>query len=328
MLCLKRSCLLLTVAFTTSQAVAQEQVNLYPSRAVTIVVPNAAGASFGRYARLYADKLSEGLGKPFIVDFKPGAGGTIAASFVAKAPSDGYVITLISPSFTIIPVQRKNLTYDPIKSFAPITLVSSAPYVLVVNPALPVKSVGEFVAYSRANPDKINFGTTGAGAFNHLAAAWLNVATNTKATYVHYKGGTALMTDLIAGRIQAGISSIPFVKPQVESGKIRAIGVTSLKRNPALPMLPSFAEQGAAGYDALNWIGFLAPSGTSSPIVHKLASEFGKALKAPEILSLLTRDGATPVGSTPEEFQGFLLEEMNRWKRVVSEGNIQLTPGK
>ncbi len=305
-------------------AIAQEPAAGYPSKPVTIIVPATPGASFDANARLYAQKLSDSLRQPFIVDFKPGASGTIAAAFIAKAAPDGHVITLISPSFTIAPLQYKDLPYDSVTSFAPISLVSSAPYIFVVHPSLPVRTLTEYIALARANPGKANIGTTGAGSFNHLAAEWLHIATHTKATFIHYKGGPVYLTDLLAGRIEGGISSIPFVKPHVVAGKLRAIAVTSAVRNPVVPDLPTFAEQGVPGYDAMNWLGFLAPAKTPAPTVAKLSAEFAKALKQSDVLGMLKVDGAQPVGSAPEQFSQFLVAEMARWRKLVQGGNIKL----
>ncbi|OGA50267.1 MAG: hypothetical protein A3G24_17260 [Betaproteobacteria bacterium RIFCSPLOWO2_12_FULL_62_13] len=303
-------------------ASGQEPAASYPSKPVTIIVPATAGASFDRNARLYARELGDRLRQPFVVDFKPGAGGTIAAAFVAKAAPDGHVITLISPSFTIAPLLYKDLPYDPVKSFAPISLASSAPYIFVVHPSVPARTLSEYIALARANPGKINIGTTGVGAFNHLLAAWLHIATGTKATFVPYKGGPLYMADLLAGRIDGGISSIPFVTPYVTAGKLRAIGVTSARRNPVVPDLPTFAEQGVPGYDAVNWLGFLAPAKTPGPIVAKLSAEFAKALKQSDVMGMLKVDGAQPVGSTPEQFSQFLVAEMARWRKLVQDGNV------
>ena len=305
-------------------ASAQEATSAYPSRPVTIIIPITPGGSFDVSARMYAQKLSDGLQQPFVLDFKPGAGGTIGAAYVAKSTPNGYTIILVSPSFTTATLQYKDLPYDPLKSFAPISLVSSAPYVLVVTPSLAAKSVTEYIAYAKANPGKLNIGTTGAGAFNHLAAEWLHIATNTKATFIHYKSSPVYLTDLISGRIQGGISGIPFVKGQVAAGKIRALGVTSIARNPAYPDVPSFAEQGVAGYDAVNWFGFVAPAQTPAPIINKLSGELVRALKQPDVLSTLGNDGAQPIGSTPAQFGQFLANDLARWRKLVQDGDIKL----
>ncbi len=315
---------LVASALMVLPAAAQEA---YPAKTITMVVGNLPGASLEVYARLFARKLSENMKHSVLVDFKPGAGTTIASSFIAKAAPDGYVIGLISPSFTTAPLQYKTLPFDPIESFAPISLTSSDAYVLMVNPSFAVKSVQEYIAYARANPGKINVGTTGAGAFNHLASAWLHLLTKTKATFIHYKGGSQVIADVLGGQIQGSLNSIQLAKPLGAAGKVRIIGITSAKRSAAMPDLPSFAEQGVTGYDALNWIGFIAPAKTPPAIVNRLNREFNAALRSDEIMSTLTKTGGEPMGTTPEDFKRFLVDELARWKNLVREGNIDLESG-
>lgn len=308
-------------------AAATAQAQEYPSKPIALIIGNPPGASLEIYARLYAKKLTESMKQPVLVDFKVGAGATLAFGYVAKSAPDGHTIGLISPSFTTSPVQYKNLPYDPVESFAPITLTSTDSYVLVINPGLPAKNVQEYIAYARANPGAINVGTTGAGAFNHLAMALLHLMTKTRATFIHYKGGQQVITDMLAGRIQASQNSVTLAKPLYAAGKIRIGGVTSIRRTSAMPDMPTIAEQGVPGYDVSNWIGFTAPAKTSAAIVNRLNAEFRTATKSEELMTALTRTGGDPVGMTPEEFRRFLIEDLARWRNLVRDGNIELEGG-
>lgn len=319
--CLQAVFLAVSAAFAQAQDLAPR----YPSKPVAIVVPNAPGASFDIFARMYSQKLSDSLGQPFIVDFKPGASGTIASAYVAKSAPDGHVLMIVSPSFTIAPLQYKDLPFDTIKSFAPVSLLTKAPYLVVVTTAVPIKSMKEYIAYARDNPTALNIATTGAGSFNHLAAEWIHSVTNTQVSYVHYKGGTAYVPDLVSGRVHAVISSITFMKPMIGAGKVRPIAVSSITRNPAMPDLASVAEQGVPGYDAVNWVGLVAPAGTPGAIVGRLSTEMARALKQADVLNALSLDGTQPVGSTPEQFSQALAEELERWRKLVQGRNIKLT---
>lgn len=313
------------LAMSWMQAQAQDH---WPSKPIALVIGNPPGASLEIYARLYAKKLTESLKQPVLVDFKVGAGATLAFGYVAKSAPDGHTIGLISPSFTTSPVQYKNLPYDPIESFAHVTLTSTDSYVVVINPGLPVKNISEYIAYARANPGAINVGTTGAGAFNHLAMALLHLMTGTRATFIHYKGGQQVITDMLAGRIQASQNSVTLAKPLYAAGKIRIAGVTSIRRTSAMPDMPTIAEQGVPGYDVSNWIGFTTPAKTPAAIVNRLNAEFRMATKSDELAGALQKTGGDPVGLSPEEFKRFLVADLARWKNLVKEGNIELEAGK
>ncbi len=312
----------MAAAAVTVTATAQAQE--YPSKPIALIIGNPPGASLEIYGRLYAKKLTESMKQPMLVDFKVGAGTTIASTYVAKSAPDGHTLALISPSFTTSPVQYKNLPFDPIESFAPITLTSTDSYVLVINPGLPARNLQEYIAYARANPGKINVGTTGIGAFNHLAMALLHLMTKTEVTFIHYKGGSQVITDMLAGRIQASQNSVTLAKPLFEAGKIRIAGVTSAKRTSAMPDMPTFAEQGVPGYDVSNWIGFTAPAKTPAAIINRLNSEFRAATKSEELMAALAKTGGDPVGTTPEEFKRFLIREVTNWKNLVRDGNIEM----
>lgn len=303
---------------------AQDSASRYPSRPVAIIVPNAPGASFDVFARMYADKLAAVLGQPFLVDYKPGASGTIASTFVSRSAPDGQVLLIVSPSFTIAPMQYKELPFDPIKSFAPISLMTRAPYVFVVNSALPAKNLTEYIVYAKANPGKLNIATTGAGAFNHLAAEWIHSATKTQASFVHYKGGTAYLPDLASGRVNGVIASITFMRAFINAGKVTPLALTSVARNSAMPDTPTVAEQIIPGYNAVNWVGLMAVAGTPAGIVSRLNAEITKILKQPDVLSALNKDGTESVGSTPDQFSHLIAEELGRWRDLIQSRNIKM----
>lgn len=303
---------------------AQEAASSFPSRVVSLVVPALPGASFDVTARMYAQKLSDSLRQPIVLEHRPGAGGTIAYSSVAKAAPNGYTMLLVTSTFVVTGLMYKDLSYDTLKSFSPISHTSSAPYVFYVHPSLPAKTLPEYIAYAKANPGVINIGTSGAGSINHVGGEWLHSSTDTKVTYVHYKTSPTLLTDMLSGRIQGAFSSIQFSKPHIAAGKFRPIGLTSLSRSAVLPDLPTLAEQGATGFDFVNWFGFVAPARTPSAIVAKLSGEFAKAVRLPEVAETLKSDGAQPVGSTPEQFNQLLVAESARWRKLIQERNITL----
>lgn len=311
------------LAFGLSPAQAQEGPR-YPVKPVSIIIPNAPGASMDVFARLYSDKLSAAFGQPFVIDFKPGASGTIASAFVAKAAPDGHLLLITTPSFTIVPLQYKDLPYDTSKSFTPVAMMTKAPYVMVVNADFPAKNLKEYIAYARDKPGTINVATTGSGAFNHLAAEWIHSATGTQASFIHYKGGTAYVPDLVSGRVNTVIASFGFMRTLLQGGKVRPIAVTSLQRNPAMPDVPTVAEQVVPGYDAVNWMGLVTTAGTPMPVVNRLSAEISKLLKLPDVVAALQKDGTDPVGSTPEQFRALINEELTRWRTLVETRNIKM----
>lgn len=311
------------LAFGLSSAQAQEGPR-YPVKPVSIIIPNAPGASMDVFARLYSDKLSAAFGQPFVIDFKPGASGTIASAFVAKSAPDGHLLLITTPSFTIVPLQYKDLPYDTSKSFTPVAMMTKAPYVMVVNADFPAKNLKEYIAYARDKPGTINVATTGSGAFNHLAAEWIHSATGTQASFIHYKGGTAYVPDLVSGRVNTVIASFGFMRTLLQGGKVRPIAVTSLQRNPAMPDVPTVAEQVVPGYDAVNWMGLVTTAGTPMPVVNRLSAEISKLLKLPDVVAALQKDGTDPVGSTPEQFRALINEELTRWRTLVETRNIKM----
>jgi tripartite-type tricarboxylate transporter receptor subunit TctC len=316
--------LLWCMGIAPGSVVAQESAATFPARPITLVVPAQPGASFDITARLYAQKLGDSLRQPVVLEHKPGAGGTIAYAHVAKAAPNGYTMMLVTPTFVLTGLLYKDLAWDVQKSFAPISHTSSAPYVFYVHPALPVRNLQEYMAHAKANPGVLNMGTSGAGSINHVGGEWLHSLIGARATFVHYKTSPLLLTDMLSGRIQGSISSIPFVKSHVAAGKFKPLGLTGTVRTPVYPDLPTLHEQGAAGYDLVSWFGFVAPARTPAAIVNRLSSEYAKAVKSPDVLDTLKADGALPVGSTPEQFAQLLAADVVRWRKIIQDRNIVL----
>ncbi len=295
----------------------------YPNRPVTVVVAFAAGGPAEFESRLYTQKMSQNLGKPFLLDFRPGNSGITGTTFVAKSAPDGYTLCPGQGSFTVSAATVKDITYDPVKDFAPIILMSKRSMLLVVTPDLPVRNGREYIAYAKAHPDQLNFATLGTGSVFHLAGAWLHGLTGTRVTFVPYKGVTPSTVDLIGGRVQATMMTPEIGLPVVKSGKLRVIATTGTERHPMLMDVPTLSEEGVPGYEYLGWTGFFAPAGTPAAIVNKLNAEFAKAGKAPEVAQKMADSGgAVMVLSTPAQLGQFIANEVGRWRKVVQDNNI------
>lgn len=313
-----------TLACLPLAATAQKS-DVYPSRPVTIANPYPPGGSTDPEVRLYAQKLNDSLGVPFLVDSRPGAGTTIGTASVVNAPPDGYTLVTLSSSFTIAPLIYKNLSFDPEKDIAPVSLMSQRPSLIMVNAGLPINTLSEYVAYVRANPRKFNFGTSSVGGVTHLGVVWFLHATNTTdVDIVPYKGGGPMYVDLTAGRVHAAIVAAITGVPFIKAGKLRAIAVTGTQRMKILPDVPTAAEQGAVGYDYTFWIGFGAPAKTPPSVINKLSAEFAKVAKDPAVIQKLATEANTPIGSTPAQFKQHISSEIARWNKVVRDTGIKL----
>ena len=304
------------------QASAQDPAANYPNRPITIIAIVSPGGAGETQARIYIPKLTENLGRPFIFDYKPGAGGSVGFAATAKAAPDGYTLVAATPAFSTLPAVMANLPYDPIKDFAPVVQLSSQLGMLAVHPSVPFTTMQEYVAYARANPGKLNWGTPGAGSTGHLVGAWLNDITRTNTTFVHYKG-PQLFTDLMSGIVQATANGIVNIAPLVKAGKLRALAIPGPVRSQAFPDVPTAKEQGV-DFDYPSWMGIIAPAGTPIPIVNKLNAEFIKVQKLPETLKLLEKASVMPVSGTPAEFARLLADEIGRWKRLVKQLDIKI----
>ena len=303
--------LALGAAFAAPTATAQP----YPAKPVRVVIAFSAGGTTDILARSVAQKLGEQLKQPFTIDNKPGAGGNIGTEFVVRAPPDGY--TLIVNSVGPIAVNQtlyKNLPYDPLTDLVPIVQLADVPNVLVVNPSVPARTFDEFMAYAKANPGKLNYGSTGTGTSSHLSSFMLSKRIGAETTHVPYKGATAL-NDLLAGRLQFMFATIPSVISHIRAGKLRALAVSSEKPSRSLPGVPTVAEKGFPGFAAGSWFGFFGPKGTPDSVVALLNKSVNDIL--PSLEEQMIREGADPVGGTPQQFGEFTRREYDKWKLIV-----------
>ncbi len=305
-------------------AFAQSAADAYPSKPVLLVNPYAPGGPADTETRIYAAKLGAMLGQPFIIEYKPGAGTAIGSAYVAKAPADGYTLLVTTGSLTVLPALYKNLAFDASKDFAPLSLMSQRTSVLLAHPSFPAKNFREYIAYAKANPGKINFGTAGAGSITHLAGAWMHGATDTSVTFIHYKGTGPVMPDLLAARVDlmaAGLlSALPFVK----SGKLRALAVMGAQHSTLLPGVQTIDEQGIPGYNYVSWLGISAPAGTPPTLVNKLSEALARVAKSPDVAGPLEAEGGVMIGSTPAQFGRLMVTEIDRWRKVVRDAGIKL----
>ena len=301
------------------------QAQDYPTKPIRLVVPFAAGGATDVLARLVGERLTASLGQQVVVDNRPGAGGNIGSDIVAKAEPDGYTILMGAVgTHAINPSLYPKMPYDPVKDFAPVTLVASVPNVLVVNPEVPANSVQELIDLAKAKPGELNFASSGNGTSIHLSGELFKAMTGTDIVHVPYKGSGPAVTDLLGGQVQMMFDNMPSSLPHVKAGKLRALGVTSAKRSPALPEVPTIAEAGVPGYDATSWFGILAPAGTPEPVVTRLQGAIVQALGEPEMRQRMADLGAEPVGDTPAEFGQFIAAEIAKWAKVVNDAGVKL----
>jgi tripartite-type tricarboxylate transporter receptor subunit TctC len=312
--------LALALAATTAEAVAQA----YPNRPVRMVVPLSPGGFADVPARVIAPRLSEALGQTVFVENKPGAGATIGTDFVAKSKPDGYTVLFTGTPHVISPALYKNLPYDPLKDFAPVMLVASGPYVLVVNPQLPVRSVQELIAAAKAQPGKIDYASSGNGSAQHLVSALFTSMAGIDLNHVPYKGSGPAMQDLLSGQVKVSFAGIPNVMPSLKSGKLRALAVSTPKRSPDLPDVPTVAEAGVPGYDATLWLALLAPAGTPDDVVQKLYAEATKTLREPEVQKAIAATGVEVSILGPQELPAFLQSEADKWGKVARESGATI----
>jgi tripartite-type tricarboxylate transporter receptor subunit TctC len=306
----------LMMAFAVALGAAKSETN-WPTRPVRIIVGFAAGGSTDVTARIVAQALSERLGQSVIVENRPGAGGNIGAEAVAKADPDGYTLLLATNgTLAANPSLFKKLPFNVKKDFAPIALTAFVPNLLVVNPSVPATNLADFIAYAEANPGKLNFGSSGNGTSLHIAGELFNVLAGVNMTHVPYRGGALALTDLLAGQIQLMFEPVVEVIEQVRAGKVRALGVTTVKRSALLPDVPTIAES-LPGYEITGWNGLLAPAATPSDIITRLNRATDEALHSSAVREKLAEQGSEPAGGTPAEFGAFLDSELIKWKKLV-----------
>lgn len=301
---------------------ATAQAQNFPTRPMRVIVPLAAGGGMDSVSRSVAVSFTEALGQSVVVDNRPGAGSLVALEILSEAAADGHTLMMISATTVIYPLLYKS-KLDPVRDFAPVSQVTAQGYVLVVHPALPVKSALDLVKHARANPDKLTYASSGIGSPIHMTTELFGIATGTKLIHVPYKGMGAAYADLVGGRISFSFATIISAQPHIKNGRLRALGVSTAKRAPAMPDAPTMAEAGVPGVVVVNWYGLMAPKATPRAVINKIAGETAKAVQAPAMMKHLIADGSEGVGSNPAEFTAHIRAESEQWRRVIKEGGIQ-----
>ena len=304
---------------------AWAQTAAYPSRPIKFIVPLIPGGGNDLLARIIAERMGPAVNQPVVVENKPGAGGNVGTEYVARQPADGYTILITSPTHIINPAFYLKLPYDPIRDFAPVSLIATIPFVLTVNASVPAQNAKELIALARSQPGKMTYGTTGTGTPHHLSMEMLRSATGIDVVQVPYKGAGALVPALVSGEINMTIGALNSLLPHVRSGRLRALAVAAPKRTPALPDVPTIAEAaGLPGYGMVSWFGVLAPAATPSPVIARLNAEINRIVQNPQVIKeKLTPVGLEPVGTTPEAFAEVLKTELTKYAKVAKEAGIK-----
>jgi len=315
----KRSCL-----FALGLLLGSSLAQAYPDRPIKLIVPFGPGGFTDVVARILGQKLGPAMNTSFVIENKPGAGSTIGMDLVAKSAPDGYTLGMISSTHTISPWIYKSVPYDPIKSFTPIGKLVDSAYVLVVNPKVPANNVVELVKLAKDKPDVLHYASSGNGSTQHLMGGLFVSLSGAPLQHVPYRGSNLATTDLIAGVVESSFAGVPNVLPHLPSGKLRALAVTTAKRTPQLPNVPTMQEAGIAGYDASNWLALLAPAGTPAEIVQKLNREISKLMALPDVQKALFEAGVQISLSSPQELTKLMQEESTKWGKVVKDAGIRL----
>jgi len=316
----------LAAVFCASCSTLGADAQNFPNRPLRIIAGFAPGGSTDIIARLISQKLIEALQQPVVVENRTGANGNIAAEATAKAPPDGYTLLMAANGLTINPSLYKQIAYNPVRDFSPITQVAFIPNVLVVHPSLPVKTVKEFIGLARARPGQLTHGSSGTGSPGHLAGEVFKIMTHVEFLHVAYKSSGQALVDLLAGNLQLAFPTTFVSMPQIKAGKVRAVGVTSLRRSRSLPDTPTIDESGVRGYEVVGFYGVLAPAGVPKEIIARLNSEITKALRMPDMQERLLRDGAEPVASTAKEFRAYIEADVAKWAKVIQQAGIRFEP--
>ena len=315
----------LMFAAMTLMVGGEANAQTYPTKPVRMIIPFPPGGTTDILGRVAAQKLSEALGQQVVPDNRPGAAGNIGTELVAKAPPDGYLLlTAPGSTLTIHPSLYAKLPFDPLKDFAPVTILGIVPNALVVHPSLPVRNVKELVALAKSRPGELNYASTGAGQSTHLSMELFKTMAGVKIIHVPYKGSAPAVTDLLGGHVSLMFDNMPSALPHVKANKIRALAVSTLKRSPVAPEIPTVAESGLPGFEVSVWFAVLAPAATPRPIVDRLNQVLVKALQSPDVRERLSSQGAEPIGNSPEEFTAVMKHDLVKWAKVVKDGNIRL----
>lgn len=316
------SAMALALAGATTAGFAQTAN--WPQRPIKLVVPFSAGGNTDSIARLTAERLTQSLGQPVIVDNKPGANGAIAADFVAQSPPDGYTLLMAAmPVLAILPTITKT-KFDPLRDFAPISIVGSNPFVMAISKSVPANNLREFVAYAKKNPGELNYASGGSGSVSHLSAALFVKRAKLQMTHVSYKGGGPAVADLLGGTVQMYFGNLSELAPQAESGKIRIVAVSSLERARQIPNVPTVAESGYPGFKTLTWNGMVAPAGTPPAIINRVALAVKEAVSQPELRARLWQLGVDPIGDAPEQFAQTLRSDIGIWAEAAKASNLKI----
>ena len=295
----------------------------YPARSIRYIVPQGAGGSSDTLARLVTQKLAESLGQQVVTDNRPGATGNLGTEIAARANPDGYTLLQVATSHATNPALSVKMPFDPIRDFAPITLLSQSPNLWIVHPSLPAKNMRELIALAKTRPGEINYSSSGTGSSQHLAGELLKSLAQIDIVHIPYKGSPPALIDLLGGRVVLMCSTIAPAMPLVKSAKLRALAVTSLKRSAAVPEIPTVAESGLPGYEATAWQGVLAPAGTPRDIIAKLKTELVRVINLPDVRKQLADQGYEPAGTTPEQFAEYIKTEIAKWSRVIKAAELK-----
>ena len=315
--------ILLAAVLVGSACAQPAQAQDWPNRPVKIIVPFAPGGNADGMARIIGQRLGEVFGQQFVVENRTGAGGTIAVDSVVRAPPDGYTLLWgVQPQIVIIPAMQK-VSYDPVKDLAPISVLATNPFVLVVNGKLPAKSVAEFVTYVKAQPGKLSYGSSGIGSVAQLAMALFLKRAGLDMTAVHYRGNAPALADVVAGHVPVMFSSLADALPHAQSGNVRLLAMSGTKRAAQVPDVPTVAEAGYAGYNVITWNGLMAPAQTPKPIIGRIAAEVARAVKDKEFAERLTKFGVDPLGNSPEEFVALIAAELPLWAEAVNIAGVK-----
>jgi tripartite-type tricarboxylate transporter receptor subunit TctC len=318
------ACLMGALGACSVGAIADALAQRWPEKTVRFVTPFAPGGGTDVFARLLAQHLTEVHGQQFVVENRPGAGSTLGTEHVAKAPADGYTFLMTSASFSFNPGLYPKLRFDPVKDFAPVSQVVRVPHVIVVLPSFPASNLQAFVRIARSRPGEVLYASSGAGSAMHLAGALFGIVTEAKLTHVPYKGGGATVVAVLSGEATTAFNTLETVIGQLRSGRLRGLAVSTRERSPAIPNVPTAAEAGVPNYEAIGWFGLLAPAGTPPATIQQLSADIGKAMASPGLRERALNEGATPVGSTPAEFERFVHAEIAKWTKIVKQAAIQL----
>jgi len=300
-----------------------QTANGWPNKPLRFILPFPPGGGTDIVGRLIADRMTASLGQPVVTENRGGAGGNVGAEAAARSAPDGYTIVLVAPSLAISPSLYSKLNYDPVKDFAPVSLVATVPNVMVTHPSVPADTLAEFIRFAKTKPGGMNFGSGGSGTSNHLAGELFNIVAGVKLVHVPYKGVNLAMNDVLSGQIHLVVIGVPAAAPHIKAGKLRALALVAPQRASALPEVPTVAEAGLPNFEVTTWYGILAPAGTPKPIVTRLNAELVKIMHAPEMKDRLATMATDPVTSTPEEFADYIKREIVKWGEVVRQAGLK-----